>query len=204
MIRVTTGRIGRTAASMLALMALAAFSVAARSQDALAADDYLKRVDPELRALASQFGKGTDFTNENLQSFRAAPIPKPDPDPPFFKKTIKGLAGQPDVSIIVVNAKPGTSRPGILHTHGGGFVVGWAEENPGLIQSFAKRLDVTIVSVDYRLAPETKWAGIGGGQLRRFEMDVRPRCGAGCGSTPPGCDGRERGRRTCSAARHRG
>ena len=31
-----------------------------------------------------------------------------------------GIAGQPDVTVFVVNAKPGLARPGILFIHGGG------------------------------------------------------------------------------------
>jgi acetyl esterase/lipase len=159
MTMVTAGRIGRAAATLLASTALAVFGVTVHARDAPTAVDYLKRVDPELRALASQMPKGVEFTSETLPAFRAAPIPEPGQDPPFFKKMIQGLAGQPDVSIVVVNAKAGASRPGILHTHGGGYVLGSAEQYLGLIQMIAKRLDVTIVSVNYRRAPETTWKG---------------------------------------------
>jgi acetyl esterase/lipase len=67
--------------------------------------------------------------------------------------------GQPDVAIYIVNAKPGTARPAILHTHGGGFVLGSAEDSVRFLQELAKELDCVCVSVDHRLAPETTYAG---------------------------------------------
>jgi acetyl esterase/lipase len=67
--------------------------------------------------------------------------------------------GHPDVAIYVINAKPGTSRPAILHTHGGGFVMGSAESSINGLQELCVQLDCVAVSVEYRLAPETSYAG---------------------------------------------
>lgn len=125
-------------------------------------EEALRRVDPELRPLAKQLGAGSALTDEIVRQIRAAQAANPpaiSQDPPYFEKIISGVDGQPDVSIIVVNAKPGTSRPGILHTHGGGFVFGSAERYLPNIQAIASKLDITIVSVNYRLAPETTYYG---------------------------------------------
>jgi len=138
------------------IFALAAGS-AAVAQTPAAPDPYLQRVDPEIRALAP---RSTALTEENIQQARKIQTPPPaSQDPPYTKQTIKGLPGQPDVTIYVVNAKPGQSRPGILHTHGGGYVLGSAAQYLSLMQPIAKALDVTIVSVEYRLAPETTYQG---------------------------------------------
>ncbi|MBS0334119.1 MAG: alpha/beta hydrolase [Proteobacteria bacterium] len=147
----------RTTPLLLALLLGAAPSVGARAQ-AAAPPDALQHVDPQLRALAN---RPTVLTEEIIRKVHAAPpaIPAPSQDPPVVERTIKGLPGQPDVSIYVVNAKPGASRPGILHTHGGGYVLGSAKQYLWLIQPIAKALDVTIVSVEYRLAPETTYKG---------------------------------------------
>lgn len=154
---ITVGRIGRVAAALLASIGLVCLRVAAHAQDVTA--DELAHVDPELRAFAKQAAGRAEFTDEMVRAVRAAPVPPPGEDPPFFKKTIKGLEGQPEVPIVVVNAKAGASRAGILHTHGGGYVVGSPEQYLAMLQSIAKRLDVAIVSVNYRLAPETTWKG---------------------------------------------
>jgi acetyl esterase/lipase len=58
-----------------------------------------------------------------------------------------------------VNARKGPGRPAILHTHGGGYVLGEARGDVRSLQETAKALDCVCVSVDYRLAPETHWQG---------------------------------------------
>jgi acetyl esterase/lipase len=80
-------------------------------------------------------------------------------DVPVEERSIAGLAGQPEVKIVIVNARAGTTRPAILHTHGGGYVLGAARGDVRPLQETAKALDCVCVSVDYRLAPETRWQG---------------------------------------------
>jgi acetyl esterase/lipase len=147
----------KAAALLLALAVSAASGFSAQAQAPAAPDDYLQHVDPELRSLAN---RPTVLTDDLVrQARKLPPAPAPSQDPPYFEKTIKGLEGEPDVTIYVVNAKPGASRPGILHTHGGGYVLGSARQYLGLVQAIAKTLDVTVVSVEYRLAPETTYKG---------------------------------------------
>jgi acetyl esterase/lipase len=61
--------------------------------------------------------------------------------------------------VFVVNARPGQRGPGIFHIHGGGFTASSARGSLPAIQKLAGLLDVPIVTVDYRLAPETIWSG---------------------------------------------
>ncbi len=44
--------------------------------------------------------------------------------------------------------------PALLWIHGGGYVIGTAEQDDGLCRRFSSRLGITVASVDYRLAPE--------------------------------------------------
>jgi len=76
-------------------------------------------------------------------------------DVPWTEQRIGGLPGQPDVRLFVVNAKPGTHRPAVLHMHGGGFVAGRASDSIAMLQGMAAELDCAFVTVDYRLAPES-------------------------------------------------
>ena len=49
--------------------------------------------------------------------------------------------------------------PGILHIHGGGFVIGDLDSEQGACLALCRGLGVVVVSVDYRLAPETPYPG---------------------------------------------
>src|SRR6185312_10549660 len=50
----------------------------------------------------------------------------------------------------------GVSQPGpaLLWIHGGGYVIGSAQQDDELCRRFARELGVTVAAVDYRLAPE--------------------------------------------------
>jgi acetyl esterase len=45
----------------------------------------------------------------------------------------------------------------VVFYHGGGFVAGSIDTHAGLAAEIARRLDLPVVSVEYRLAPEHKW-----------------------------------------------
>lgn len=80
--------------------------------------------------------------------------------PAWTEKSIPGYGGAPDVRVFIVNARnDGSLRPCILHTHGGGFIIGDAKSGLRQLQEIAAALDCLIVSVDYRLAPETRYSG---------------------------------------------
>ncbi|MGA9794247.1 MAG: alpha/beta hydrolase [Rhizomicrobium sp.] len=49
------------------------------------------------------------------------------------------------------------SGPLIVYFHGGGFVLGDLESHHGLCLAMARALQLPVVSVDYRLAPEYPW-----------------------------------------------
>ena len=49
--------------------------------------------------------------------------------------------------------------PVLLYFHGGGWVVGNLESHDDLCRSLCRRANVLVVSVDYRLAPETRFPG---------------------------------------------
>jgi acetyl esterase/lipase len=140
-----------------------------RAATALAAGqearDPLWFVDPELRPAARQvqqmFASISALSEESLPAMRqsSAMAQPPAAGVPFSERAIAGGKGGPEVRIYVVNAKPGAARGGILHTHGGGYVLGAAKSAIGSLQQIAAELDCAIVTVDYRLAPETRWAG---------------------------------------------
>lgn len=127
--------------------------------------DYGVLVDPELRDAAWMMrdttAQYTPMTRDKLAQRREwmhANSQPPLPDVPYFEQHIPH-AGGPDVFAYVVLPKPGHSGPGILHMHGGGFTASTAHNSLPSVQALARELDCPIVTVDYRLAPETTYAG---------------------------------------------
>jgi len=58
--------------------------------------------------------------------------------------------------VIREKGKPKANRPCLIEFHGGAAVAGTAEQGNAFCARFAVECDVTIVNVDYRLAPENK------------------------------------------------
>ena len=141
-------------------------SVLAALPQASSSADPLSFVHPELRAAARRaqpLGEAlSGMSAETLPAMRGsagALTPPPLEAPPFERRTVPGSGGEPDVEIYTINARPGASRPGILHAHGGGYVAGSASGSVRNLQEVAAALDCGIVTVEYRLAPETTYAG---------------------------------------------
>jgi len=75
-------------------------------------------------------------------------------------RSIPGPTGAPDVPVRIYSPEGLGSRvPGILHIHGGGFVIGNLDSELGSCIGLCRGLGVVVVSVDYRLAPETPYPG---------------------------------------------
>lgn len=163
--------LGFGAAAMLAL-SLAISPASAQDlppMPPLTAADQAKLapIAPELReagrkALFFSTLTGTWDEKTVLASRKTGGGPPPAPrlaDISVSEETVPVADGHPPVKLFVINAKPGTSRPGIVHTHGGGFIIGTAETDVRRLQELARELDAAIVSVEYRLAPETTYVG---------------------------------------------
>jgi triacylglycerol lipase len=76
------------------------------------------------------------------------------------ERFIPGPAGAPDVRVLIYTP-PGqaSARPAYLHVHGGGYVLGSPEINDAANRDTAREQGCVVVSVDYRLAPETRFPG---------------------------------------------
>jgi acetyl esterase/lipase len=58
------------------------------------------------------------------------------------------------IRAIHYRSESGPDGPLLVHFHGGGFVVGYAEGYEAGFEILTKELGFTVVSVDYRMAPE--------------------------------------------------
>ncbi len=125
----------------------------------------LPHVAPELRPFVSRMQQYLTrmpaFSPANLAMIRTGAAARNQPplaSPSWENVQIPGPSGE-QLSLFVVNRSAGSSKPAILHTHGGGFIVGSAQADLPNLQAIAARLDCVIVSVEYGLAPETGWRG---------------------------------------------
>jgi acetyl esterase/lipase len=128
--------------------------------------DPMDLVDPELKPILQTALKQSpklvwsDKTLHDIRRQSAASVRQPLAQPAFYERTIPGPAGAPDVHIVVIGVAEGTApRPAVLHIHGGGYIVGSAAENIVPMQQLSAKHGCVVVSVDYRLAPETKFPG---------------------------------------------
>lgn len=117
-------------------------------------------VDPELLPLLDAFPTVT-ITAENLVELRARDLPFPpvgDCGVDLQERMISGPDGSPDIPIRIYRPRDATGPLGcIYHIHGGGFVGGSTREVEFLHRPMAAELDCVIVTIDYRLAPETRF-----------------------------------------------
>lgn len=127
--------------------------------------DPLMMVHPELREAARQIlavnQQMPPLSEVTLPSIRAGMAKYEKPwltEVPVEQRYI-AVPGSPDVLVYIINARHGTVRPGIIHMHGGGFVSGWAALKIPELQKLAEDLDCMVVTVEYRLAPETTYKG---------------------------------------------
>lgn len=68
---------------------------------------------------------------------------------------VAGDAGRPPIRVVIFErAVRSAKRPALLWMHGGGYVIGTPEQDIAFLSKLLDRLDITIVSVDYRLAPD--------------------------------------------------
>jgi len=120
-------------------------------------------VAPELRQYVIEMLKqgriGTNVDARNLAVVRALRSDRPRTEltsPAWREVHVGGPAGT-KLRLLVINENFEVEKPAVLHMHGGGFVLGKADQNLAALQQMAKTLDCVVVSVDYRLAPEVTW-----------------------------------------------
>ena len=117
-------------------------------------------LDPELREMAkgSSLPELTDETIADIRRVMADQAPELD-DPlnkgVYRKEIFVSVSGQPDVRCLLYGKLNGQEdASGYLHIHGGGYLFGRPEGSDPMNLHLASMLNIVILSVDYRLAPE--------------------------------------------------
>ncbi len=130
--------------------------------------DTRKLVDPALLPVLDAFptvALSDELLGPMREAERFAQLPIAV-DPPIREaieqsvRSVPGPAGAPDIGLTIY--KPRNAKgvlPCIYHIHGGGYVGGSAAQLEPLHRPLSHELNCVIVSVDYRLAPETRFPG---------------------------------------------
>ena len=91
--------------------------------------------------------------------FASAEVPD-SPDVETSAASVTGIDGNPIGLLIHAPLAPSSAaRPAVLHIHGGGYIIGSAAMSTLSNRAMAVAADCVIVSVDYRLSPETPHPG---------------------------------------------
>ena len=122
-------------------------------------------VDPELLTMLDSFPPMT-LSAESLPSIRQA-LPamlaaQPTPDYPASCEEVWIPSGDGERTIRCLLVRPlaaAAAAPAVLHFHGGGHVIGLPEMDKPQLMRWAAELGCVVLSVDYRLAPETSFPG---------------------------------------------
>lgn len=113
--------------------------------------DYDK-LDPELRPALEQMPP-LEITRENVAFIRTALAARQQPSTVEVSSEVRTVAtdyGGVDVYVYRKSDRP--AQPALLWIHGGGYIIGSAQDERARV--IAAELDMTVFSVDYRLAPE--------------------------------------------------
>lgn len=125
--------------------------------------------DPEVAAVLAAFGGFPPITPELIPLVRQG---LPGIEPPTLEgltrdgaftvteRDVPGPDGAPDVQLLVCRPTGATTAlPGVYFVHGGGMVLGDNRSGVDEALDWAQELGLVVVSVEYRLAPETPHPG---------------------------------------------
>lgn len=122
-------------------------------------------VDPELLGLLDAWPQ-VKLTTDILPTLRSAdrlPMPELSSAAQAVQMTqgaAPGPRGAPEVPVLIYRPAESTKPlPCILHIHGGGYVIGAVGAQEAQHRNMVAELGCVIVTVDYRLAPETVFPG---------------------------------------------
>ena len=121
----------------------------------------LRQMDPELREVYASLTPYRVESYDGLCAIRAAELMAARAERPardgvrLEEKTIPGFGEGETVSVRVCRPETGPERlPVLVYFHGGGCIIGSAEQDDAACIDLARRERCVVVNVDYRLAPE--------------------------------------------------
>lgn len=118
--------------------------------------------DPEVAALIPLLPPLDADPAETTAAMESMLAQLPAPDTTGLKvedRQVPGWNGNPEVTVRVYRPVQPAAPAAVYWIHGGGFVTGNLEMDHARNVELARELGVVVVSVDYRLAPNTRYPG---------------------------------------------
>jgi acetyl esterase/lipase len=126
-------------------------------------------LDPECGAVLAALPEFPALTADTIVDMRvgmAAIVPVPTDEDlsrggryTVEERTVPGPAGSPEIGLVICRPTTPGPVPVLYHSHGGGMIVGTARDGIVPVLDLAEPLGAAVVSVEYRLAPETPHPG---------------------------------------------
>jgi acetyl esterase/lipase len=109
-------------------------------------------------AIIARLTGKADMWTESAEQLRAArargegsyPLCPPDPAAETFEIPASGRT----IPVRIIRPESRTERGTYLHIHGGGWIMGAPQESDERLRRLAENTGLTLISIDYRLAPE--------------------------------------------------
>ena len=117
------------------------------------------RLTPKARALVDLFERSAPLSTMTPTEARSAPAPL-DPAPQAVGSVIARAIPGPDGPLPVRIYRPRVAtRAALVYFHGGGWVIGSLDGADATCRALTNEGRVNVISIGYRLAPETKFPG---------------------------------------------
>lgn len=117
------------------------------------------RLHPRARAIVDQIAAMPPLSTLTPVQARGAPVPLTATPEAVASVTARAIPGPAGPLRIWIYRPKDAVRSAVVYYHGGGWVVGSLEGADGTCRALANRSRSVVISVDYRLAPETKFPG---------------------------------------------
>lgn len=136
-----------------------------KPQCAVSSAKATQAVLPELRASLTPPLRWLSQTPLNLRKLRMLRLLESLTSLPIRfraeRRRIPGLPGRPEVTVHIIDQRTQKAQttPALIYLHGGGYVMGSASMRADALAQLSARLNCLVLSVDYRLAPETPFPG---------------------------------------------
>ena len=145
-------------------------SVPGSTQDGSATSQRWTPFDPELAAALAMLGDvfPREFTIDDIPALRQNPALRPQTNEEIGRdgafeiteRRVPGPVGSPAITLLICQPTDApTPTAAVYYMHSGGMIMGDARRGLPQILDWAEELGVAVISVEYRLAPETQHPG---------------------------------------------